>query len=316
MIALETDIVQRLGSVFRNGRRGALAVILRDASPGIACEIVLDACRSVGGDPRAAFPAAAALQATVIAIGLVDHVLDDELDTSLNAGRTANLGSAMQAAAFEFLAELQPAMHSAVTRRFAAMLIDTACGQERDVMSNDGVGDAWDVVDAKTIPLFEAAYYCGALLGGSPVELARRVEGIGGFVGRLIQVQDDLKDVLEPGVDADWRRPHGNLALRFALCVEHPQRDEVRALLGDAGCEGAARSRVREILGTCGAIAYCISSVVVLADQARRYVDQLPIDGGCVLPFVERLAQPARTVLSSTPGDESAVTRRLVEMFA
>jgi hypothetical protein len=102
--------------------------------------------------------------------------------------------------------------------------------------------------------------------------LARGLEPLRGFIGRIVQIQDDVTDMLEPGKDSDWRRPGSNLALRYALKVDHTGRDRVTQLLTTAAAEGESRDEIRRILGTCGAIEYGLSSVLFYAGEARLFL--------------------------------------------
>ncbi|HWT06734.1 MAG TPA: polyprenyl synthetase family protein, partial [Xanthomonadales bacterium] len=246
MAALHDDFVERversIAGRFPSGKH------LLTACPGIASELALEACRSVGCEPRRAFSAAAAIHAAFIAIALIDELLDEDSRGDLSVGQTANLASVALALASDLLSEIGVTARTPVAERIARMLIDTAWGQERDVTEAVDDGDTWSVAAAKTAPLFEAAVFCGAISGGAPEELATGIEPFGAFVGRIVQIQDDLTDVLEPGNDADWRRPGSNLALRYALHVDHAGRDRVRLLLTTAGAEGESRDEIRRIL--------------------------------------------------------------------
>jgi hypothetical protein len=285
------------------------------ARPGTASELTLEACRSLSCDPRRAFPAAAMIHAAFIAIALVDEVLDEEPRADLSAGGTANLASVAQALAFCFLPEIAPPARVAVATRIARMLVDTAWGQERDVSEITDAGDTWSIAAAKTAPLFEAAMFCGALAGGAPEQLATEIEEFGRFVGRIVQIQDDLTDALEPGSDSDWRPPISNVVLRFALHVDHPDRTHVRQLMTVAAHEGDARDEIRRILGVCGAIEYGMSSVLFYASEARRYLERHPLERRFLTEFLDRQTAPTSNLLAGVGANGSDVSRHLVKVF-
>ena len=311
--ALHADYLVRveraLGARFASGRDRL------SACPGVASELALETCRSLCGDADPAFSAAASIHAAFIAIALIDDLLDEDPRDELSVGRTANLASVAQALAFEFLAELQSPAHAATAGRLARMLVDTAWGQERDVTESDDAVDTWSLAAAKTSPLFEGALYCGAIAGGAPQQLATDVERLGAFIGRIVQVQDDLTDVLEPGSDADWRRPSSNLVLRFALQVDHADRSRVKELLVTAGVEGDSRVEIRRILGTCGAIEYGMSSVLFYAGDARRYLERQPIDTTHLAEFLDRLTAPTENLLASLGVGVGDLSQHLAAVF-
>jgi geranylgeranyl pyrophosphate synthase len=310
--ALHADFASRVERTLGDRSFGGRDVL--SAQPGIASELTIEACRSLGAEPQRAFAAAAALHAAFIAIALVDELLDEDPHDDLSVGRIANLASVAQSLALDFCSDIAAPCRELAARRIARMLVDTAWGQERDVMEPDD-GETWSLAAAKAAPLFETALYCGALTGGASSQLATELERLGGFVGRIVQVQDDLTDVLAPGNDSDWRRPGSNLALRYALNVDHADRGRVRALLTTAGDEGPSRDEIRRILGTCGAIEYAISSVLFYADEGRRFLDVQPVDSRYLTDVLDGLTAPTRNVLASLGVSAGDVTRRLVRAF-
>jgi geranylgeranyl pyrophosphate synthase len=313
MGALHEDVIIRVeravGERFETGRT------ILTAAPGIASELTIETCRSLGAEPERAFAAAAAIHASFIAIALIDELLDEDPRGALSVGQTSNLASVAQALAYEFISETEPSARAPAARRIARMLIDTAWGQERDVTETAADGDTWSIAAAKTAPLFEAAVFCGAITAGASEDLADGMERFGGFVGRIVQIQDDLTDALEPGNDSDWRPPISNVALRYALHVDHADRDRVRQLLPSAGVEGDARDQIRRILATCGAIEYGMSSVLFYAGEGRRFLEGQPVEQRYLTEFLDGLTAPTRNVLASLGVSADEMSRHLVEAF-
>lgn len=244
-------------------------------------EYPLLACRAVGGDEEAALPAAAAIYCSLAAIHLVDDLLDEDPRGTyrrLGAGRAANLALALQGAGHRLLDEAPaPAETRALLQAsLARMAMATAYGQSLD---SQEVGDEegyWRVVAAKTPPLFGSALFLGAVAGGAPRALAERLEEVGGIIGRLVQVSDDLADAMQTPAGADWQRPGNNLAILYALTSEHGEREALARLVAqvaDAGC----LERAQRILLQCGAVSYCAFRLLELADQARARLAEIPL---------------------------------------
>lgn len=239
------------------------------------------ACQAVGGAPEAAFPAVTAVFASLLAIHLVDDMLDDDprgLYRRLGAGTAANLALALQAAGHR---ELDQAPVAAGTRALlngslARMAFATAYGQSLDSREVTDEAEYWQVVGAKTPPLFGSAFFLGAVLGGADVGLAESLEQVGGVLGRLVQVSDDLGDAMQEPASADWQRPGNNLALLYALVSDHDEREPFRRAAA-AAHDPACLSEAQQILLRCGAVSYCAYRLLELADQARSLLSRLPL---------------------------------------
>jgi geranylgeranyl pyrophosphate synthase len=239
------------------------------------------ACQGVGGDAEAAMPGAAAIFCSLASIHLVDDLLDEDPCGDyrrIGPGNAANLALAFQAAAHRLLVDAvdDPALRADLQTSLADMALATAFGQSLDARPVDSEEEYWQVVGAKTPPLFEAALYIGARLGGAPAETAEQLEKLGGLMGRFIQVSDDLLDALEAPARADWQRPTNNLALLFALHADHPDRDRFASLLPRT-CDEAALAAAQRILVRCGAVSYCVLKLVDMARQARELLAALPL---------------------------------------
>jgi len=105
------------------------------------------------------------------------------------------------------------------------------------------------------------------------------------------------------------------LVLRYALHVEHADRNRMRQLLTTACTEGASRDQIRQILGTCGAFEYGMSSVLFYADAARRWLEAQPFDPRYLTAFLERLTAPTRNVLASLGIGAGELSQHLAQAF-
>lgn len=240
------------------------------------------ACQAVGGEPEAALPGAAAIFCSLASIHLVDDMLDEDPYgdyRKLGAGNAANLALAFQAAAHRLLVDAAPdaATSADLQTSLAGMALATAFGQSLDAQPVSGEEGYWQVVQAKTPPLFGAAFYIGARLGGAPAPLAEQLEDLGGLMGQFIQVSDDLGDALETPARADWQRPTNNLALLFASTAEHPERERFEQLASCVYSDETALAAAQEILARCGAVSYCALKMTEISAQARERLARTPL---------------------------------------
>jgi geranylgeranyl pyrophosphate synthase len=277
-------------------------------------ELAVRACRAAGGADEPAFAAAASLHALHVGIHLVDDIIDDEERPSIDLppGLRANLALALQCIAIEVLEDAPANVRAALMSAAAAAGRETARGQELDARGADDEEGCWRIIEAKTPPLFTAALRMGALSGGASPGAAEALAAAGVPVGVLIQLGDDLGDVMDDVLHPDWQRPGDNLALRFALQADHPDRDEFAALLPRVG-DPTAYARAREIVVHSGAFSFCVHHMRVAADEARRIVLAAPLaDPGPVLELVDSLAAPIDHLLARAGLDECALTPALV----
>lgn len=271
-------------------------------------EYPVAACLASGGSEEQALPGAASLFCALTAIHLIDDLLDDDPRGDyrvLGAGRTANLASAFQAAAYRMVEGIaaSPDRRSAVQSRLSAAFLDTAHGQELDSFESATEEDYWRRVEAKTPPLFAAAFAIGGLLGGATEEAIDGFEQLGRSLGRFIQVSDDLSDALSTPAGADWSRPRNNLALHYALRASYPEREEFARHAEKAG-EPKSLAAAQRILFKSGAVSYCAHQMNRFSNESRRQVGQLVVASQAPLErLVDRMVRPLEHLLSLGPGD-------------
>ncbi len=239
------------------------------------------ACRAVAGDLRAVVPVITAVACCHISIVLVDDILDDDpkgLYRRLGAGVAANLGLAFQAVAYRIVQEMagEVGWETAVPQQLLAELItlnlQTARGQHLDVQKVLSEEHYWDTVEAKSTPYYAAGFYLGALAGGTVPELASQLRQFGGFIGKIIQVSDDLADVFQTPACPDWQQGTGNLAILYARLAEYPDRIRFEALLPQVA-DTKALEEAQQILLHSGAVSYCVYQLLQLAREARSILD-------------------------------------------
>ena len=269
-------------------------------------EYPLLACRAMGGSEEQALPGMAATACMLNSIHLLDDMLDEDergLYHTLGAGHVANIATAFQAVAPRMLDGLDlpgdrlAALHAAIARGGLA----TAYGQYLDAspLEGDPEENYWRVSLSKTPPLFGAAFYLGAVLGGADLEVASRIEGLGKSVGRMIQAGDDMSDALESPPNPDWRTRWNNLVILFALVAEHEERDRFEALL-DSVDQPESLAEAQEILVRSGAISYGCYHVIQGYREGREALAALDLPAPEALgELFEELIAPARSLFES-----------------
>jgi geranylgeranyl pyrophosphate synthase len=191
--------------------------------------VVLFSAQAVGGDARAALPAACALE-LLHAYTLVHDdlpAMDDDRErrgrptvhVAFGEAQAILVGDALLTEAFGSLADL--GVHAASATRVLcarAGVHELLMGQALD-LSGEGQApptlDALERLDAaKTGALFSAAAELGAIAAGAPLELRGRLSRYGLALGIAFQHADDLADGDHPSLAALARqRAH-------ALCQE------------------------------------------------------------------------------------------------
>ena len=211
---------------------------------------------------------AASILCLAIGIQLVDDLLDGDSDgvsAGLSPGRAANFAAALHliaAQAVQTSRQLDEPQRADALRWVGYAGIGTALGQDLEATSEEqDESTYWRVVEAKSQPLIRAGCALGGIAAGCDATTVEGLASIGGLLGQVIQLQDDLTDALDPAGRSDWLRPHQNLALLYALVADHPDRERFR-LLVLGSLDGDRLAEAQLILTRSGAVAYCIYHVV------------------------------------------------------
>jgi geranylgeranyl pyrophosphate synthase len=269
-------------------------------------------CHAVGGTAAAALPGAAAVFCSLLSIHLVDDMLDDEPDglfRRLGAGQVANIALALQAAGHRLLSDpsLSPAVSAAAQGSLARMALGTAYGQGLDIREARNEEEYWRIVEAKTPPLFGAAFEIGALLGGAAADVVERLERVGRILGRFVQVSDDLSDALQTPAKVDWNRPSNNLAILYASTASHPARDRFLRLAARPE-DPDALAEAHQILLKSGAVSYCAFKMIEFSQEAQETLDSAPLHDAEPVSQILRLhLRPLYRVLETAGIEEPAL---------
>lgn len=260
-------------------------------------------CKSVGGAPELAFEAAAAIVCSLVSIRLVDDLLDEDPRgqyLQLGAGRAANMALALQAVAHRLLGAgaTSERVRCEAQDRLSRMAFLTAQGQDLDTREARNEADYWRSTDAKSCPLFATGLALGALLGGAEAATIEGLSGLGSLMGRLIQIGDDMFDAMATPARADWSRPRNNLALLFALEVDHPGRGRLLELIPRSS-DPASLKEAQELLLRCGAISFCVYKFIETARAAQALIGSLDLpDPRPAEQLLSLNVEPARLILS------------------
>ncbi|HJX28371.1 MAG TPA: polyprenyl synthetase family protein [Thermoanaerobaculia bacterium] len=269
-------------------------------------------CRAVSGSGAAALPGAAAVFCSLLSIHLVDDMLDHEPDglyRRLGTGQVANMALALQAAGHRLLSDpsLSPAVSAAAQSSLARMALGTAYGQGLDAREARNEDEYWRIVEAKTPPLFGAAFEIGALLGGAAPEVVARLERFGRILGRFVQVSDDLSDALQTPAKVDWNRPSNNLAILYASTASHPARDRFLRLAARPE-DPEALAEAHQILLKSGAVSYCAFKMIEISEQAQETLAGAPLQDVEPVSQILRLhLRPLHRVLETAGVEDPAL---------
>ena len=273
-------------------------------------EYPVAACRAVGGPEAAALPASAAIFCSVISIHLVDDMLDEDPRGDhhfLGTGPVSNLALAFQAAGHQLLdqATLSPEIRAALQAVFSEMSLSTAHGQSLDQRSLRSEEEYWQVVGAKTPPLFAAAFTIGSLLGGAPAEIVERLGRIGVLLGLGVQVSDDLLDALSTPAASDWSRRPNNLPILYAMTADHPERESFLELSARVA-EPDALAAAQGILVRSGALSYCAFKLHEFLGEARDHLASVPLSSPePVLRLLDAQTAPLQRLFAASGAPET-----------
>ena len=268
-------------------------------------DLSIDACVAVGGDAKAAWPAAASVFCLLYSIHLGDDLLDDDPDGlyhKIGVAGAANAALALQSIATLVLEDLELPAEAETTahRLLGEICLGTAYGQMLDSLDLGGEEAYWRVVDLKTPPLFTYALFVGAVTGSGDVELARKVAALGRALGRMIQMSDDLNDALEKPAGPDWTRQSTNLAILYASKADHGEREAFEQLKGRVGEDEQALNEAQEILIRSGAFSYCNYHLIQTYREARGQIASMDlIEPEALVRVFDYYVRPLKKLLES-----------------
>ena len=219
-----------------------------------------------------------------------DDVMDEALvrrgAPSANARWGNNIailaGDYLFATASRMVSQLGPDAMRIVADTFALLVT----GQMRETKGASGGDDAVShylkVVSEKTACLIAAAGRFGGTYSGASHEQVERLGRIGGIIGTVFQISDDIIDIESdpdesgklPGTDL--REGVHTLPVLYALAESGPAAERLRELLKGPVTDDGAVAEALTLLRESGGIAAAKAAVQQYAAQARAELAELP----------------------------------------
>lgn len=274
-----------------------------DASP--CWEYPVFAAIAAGGDAADAAPATAAIFCLLQSIHLVDDILDDDPDGQFHrfgVGHTANLGLAFQALAAQVLEDssIPPSIAAKAHSCVARIALSTAVGQRLDTLEISSEDDYWRATLAKTPPLFSGALMLGALMAKGTEETCASIASLGEPIGKIVQLNDDLRDATQIPASADWQGAGNNLAILYAKTADHPERQRLLDLIPQVEESPAALTEAQAILVRSGAVSYCSLHMIETYRSAYSALQTAEIpDRKPLADLLDHLVRPLESLLAA-----------------
>ncbi|MDR7328472.1 polyprenyl synthetase family protein [Corynebacterium guangdongense] len=169
---------------------------------------------------------------------------------------------------------------------FADTFEELVTGQMRETVGESAglsaVEHYMQVIREKTGVLIASAGYLGALHGGADEEIVDALYHLGGVIGVIFQIVDDMIDIFSATDDSgktpgtDLREGVFTLPVLYALEEEGEVGDELRALLTGPLTDDAEVDRALELLRRSTGRACTMQVVQGLLDEAESYISRLP----------------------------------------
>jgi geranylgeranyl diphosphate synthase type I len=234
--------------------------------------VALLAAGAVGGDPRAAVPAAAALELLHNFTLIHDDIQDESLIrrhrptvwSLWGVGQAINAGDALFAAAHLPLYHLASSDISAQVRlrlleAFDHMTIAIVEGQTLDLgfeaRSDVSPSEYLEMIAGKTAAILRFAAWAGALLGGADEVVALRWAEFGLALGLGFQIRDDLLGIWgaqeatgKAPADDVRRRKQSLPLLMLRERLQETEREELSHIFSAPNVDGVGIARVLALL--------------------------------------------------------------------
>ncbi len=245
--------------------------------------------RALGGEAAQVVPFAAALEllhnATLIHDDAEDRVRtrrgEETLWVRYGLDQAINAGDGMQHIAMQCLLRLQhaPALTTSVASMASRRMVGIIDAQVRARRADRSLSAWEELTRDRTGGLFALALGGAARLAGADPPTVARLQSIGGQLGVLFQVQDELLDLLGgPGGAGRGRAiADGKMGLLLAHGLHHapdPVRSALQGILRARDNDAAEIARAIEILQTRGSLAYAAETMSeaeqAIAEAATR----------------------------------------------
>lgn len=209
---LRSMVDRRLASYLRAGKPGDLGTASRYVMAGggkrVRSALVLLSCEAVGGRPREALNAGAAIELMHNFTLVHDDIMDKArarrgrptVHVAWDLNTALLVGDILLGHAYDLLLASNPRVLTPLTRAFTRGLLEVCEGQAMDLeferREDVRVRDYFTMIEMKTGCLLSLACEMGGLLGGASGKELSALRQFGHYVGRAFQLQDDLLDVV------------------------------------------------------------------------------------------------------------------------
>lgn len=250
----------------------------------------LASCLAVNGNPQVAIPVAAAL----LAIGACLRILDDledqdrsgELWEEFGTARAWNYASVLNILAFNILARasLSPLVFERINRAFIDTCLRIAAGQSRDLAGmTRTIEDYWLTIEMKSGSAYATACATGAMVGTDNPQLIQACGIFGHHLGLAIQIFNDMESIWLPDGLTDLQQGKITLPLLYGLQVEHPEKDELIAII-TANNIATCAAKIQKILDKIDTKSFLIWAALKEREQALKAISICPnFEGKSVL---------------------------------
>jgi geranylgeranyl diphosphate synthase, type II len=203
---------RRLASLVRRGDPVELnegcAYVLEGGGKRIRSSLVMLACEAVGGRPRAALDAGAAVEImhnfTLVHDDIMDHAATRRGKPTVHERWNLNtallVGDVLLGLAYRTLLKTRTRQMETVANLFTAGVLEVCEGQALDMEFEKRldvtVDEYFRMIEKKTGRLISLATEIGGLIGGARARHRLALRRFGHHLGRAFQLQDDLLDVV------------------------------------------------------------------------------------------------------------------------
>ncbi len=260
------------------------------------------AVQAVGGEPRRARSAAAAIEHFQSAALIHDDIADNG---RLRRGKpclhlTEGVGLAINAGDFDLTLvtasvlrdpALDPDTKLRVLDELTTMTLRTIEGQALDLGWVRDERFDLTVDDYLTMATLKTAYYsgavplaCGAIIGGGSEEQVAALRAFGLGCGLAFQIQDDLLNLIGDAGDKDFRSDitEGKRTLVAVHALNDARHhDELVAILQSGTTDATQLARAVDIFRAAGSLDYAHRFALEKTAEAKRALDCVELDPQC-----------------------------------
>ncbi|WP_291313250.1 polyprenyl synthetase family protein [Corynebacterium sp. UBA2622] len=186
---------------------------------------------------------------------------------------------------FAHASRLMSEINTDTVRHFADTFAELVTGQMRETVGargGDPVEHYLKVIEEKTGVLIASAAYLGSRNAGAGDEIVERCERLGGAIGMVFQIVDDIIDIFSSPTESgkvpgtDLREGVFTLPVLYALRHDSPAGEELRGLLTGPLASDADVARALELIAQTDGRERALADVHRYLATAEEQLDGLP----------------------------------------